>query len=146
MCHWPLFTSHCIFVLWAWRVPYFLISSRFFVILLNIFIPFTVGGFQGIWSSIFLETNLPAHFSVLCLVPLPHWGHHNLPVAYLTDAFCPLFVDVTAAAVSAVHPSLSCKHPQCLALTITLQAPQFPPSSCPPVLFAGSYFGGQYGG
>lgn len=53
---------------------------------------------------------------------------------------------VTAAAVSAVHPSSSCKHPQCLALTITLQASQFPPSSCPPVLFPGSYFGGQYGG
>lgn len=21
VCHWPLLTSHCMFVLWAWRVP-----------------------------------------------------------------------------------------------------------------------------
>lgn len=121
---WPLLTSHCKSVLWARRGPSCLISSGFFVTLFRIFILFIVGGLWGVWSSVFLKTNLPTHFSPSG--PLPHWGPAHPPEAHSTDTSCPLLVD----SASSQHPA------HLLAPHTPSPAPRrllSPPSFCPPV-------------
>lgn len=87
-----------------------------------------VGGLQGVCSGIFLERNLLTF--QFCLVPVSPW-HHQEPRRH-TGQTCP----APCAWIWQRQLFIS-------SYVITLRAPEFPPSSCLLVLFAGSSFVGS---